>query len=145
MSIVVTGANVVAYVNGEIYASIYSFSMARENGLREYHGIDEPESSELVPTRSRVSVQLECWRMVGDGPEARGLIGPGYEIPLENYSSITLVDLRTQKTLFDARECRVTHLGWAVASRGVATWTVTLSCIRADSEYRKPLITTPRF
>lgn len=122
---ILTGANLVVYVNARPYGLVERFTWTEATPSRENRGIDTVEALELAPTHSSVSGTMEIWRLKADGGlEGAGLKTHSRQMNRGRYFSLTLIDRITDEIFFQADRCRVDSQTWPVAVKQLVKGTV---------------------
>ena len=132
---ILTGANLVVYVNARPYGLVERFTWTENTPSRENRGIDTVETVELAPTYSSVSGVMEIWRLKSDG----GLEGAGLKPHSKNmargrYFSLTLIDRITDEIFFQADRCRVESQTWPVAVKQLVKGSVSWKGLSMNNE-----------
>ncbi len=121
----ITGAQVAVYINGKPYALVMGVRWNSDTAAHASYGIDAMEPFELSPTVSSVTGSLTVYRRAGDGAaEGSGITVPLPDLARELYFRVTLIELRTQKVIFNAPRCKITSQSWEVPTKGHVTGTL---------------------
>jgi hypothetical protein len=132
---ILTGANLVVYVNARPYGLVERFTYTENTPSRENRGIDTVDTSELAPTRSDVFGTMEIWRLKGDGGlEGAGLKTHSRLMARARYFSLTLIDRVTDEVFFQADRCRVESQTWPVPIKQLVKGTVSWKALQMNNE-----------
>lgn len=137
---VISGAGVVAFLNGKRYGRVRNFQWSSETPRKAQYGLDCMEPFELQPTVTRCNGRLTIYRTVGDaGAEGAGLTTPFEQLPREKYFSLMLVERGSDTVIFEATYCAVVRQSWTAPERGIVTGDVEFEAIEWNNEL-KPLL-----
>jgi hypothetical protein len=124
-SVVVTGAKLVLYVNGEVLGRVSEMSWSVETSHRRAYGLDSLTPAELIPQSTRVHGVIRLIKTARDGgAEGAGLTAPIPDLSRVKYCALMLVDRDTDTVVFRVDRAFVESQGWSAPSRGVVTGTV---------------------
>jgi hypothetical protein len=119
-SLLVVGARVFVYINGQKWAKCTSLEFDSVTPHKAAIGLDFPDPFELMPTTNQIRGQLTCLRSVGDGGlESIGLTAPFTYLPRQKYFSLTVIDRQFDMIIFQADSCLVLDQKWQIAAKGI--------------------------
>lgn len=137
MSILVSGAHVILYLNGRPYGRCIDFRPVINTPSKEIGGIDTTDLIELAPTVQRTSFTMTVWRTINDGGiEGLGIAPTAAEIPRGKYFSVLLLERISDTVLFEAQWCRVESQSWAYVSKSLTQGTITCKAITSNNEVK---------
>jgi hypothetical protein len=136
-SLILNGAKVRLYVNGQPFARVTDFSYNIETPLRALYGIESMEAFELAPTIGRVTGSMNLLKLQNDGgTEGVGITVPFALLARALYFSIALVEIQTGNVIFEARQCSATSQRWGVATRSFISGQVSFEALNWTGEVR---------
>ena len=132
---ILTGANLVVYLNSRPYGVVQSFSWNEDTPSDAIGGVDTPNTVELASTTSSVSGSMTIWRLAADG----GLEGAGMKTTSANlargkYFSLLVRDRVTDQIFFHASKCRVGKQSWSAQVKAMVSGTVAFQALDCDNE-----------
>ncbi len=135
--LIVTGANVLVYVNGKRFGRCVGMDWGASTPSKEIRGIDYPEPIELAPTTSGVHFTLTIWRTKGDGGiEGLGIQAPGTNIARGKYFSVMLIERTSDTVIFQADNCRVEDQSWSHVSKTMVQGRVSCKALTWNNEVK---------
>jgi hypothetical protein len=135
--VIVTGAHVIVYINGQIFGRCIDFRPTMSTPSKEIGGIDNIDLIELAPTVTRTSFTMTVWRTIGDGGvEGLGIAPSIAEIQRGKYFSVMLLERVSDTVLFEARWCRVESQSWGFVSKSLTQGTINCKAITSNNEVR---------
>lgn len=130
-----TGAALSLYVNGIPFGVATGISWRTNAGRKPLYGIDSVLPFELAPGAQGVTVEIECYRLRGDGGlEGRGLAVPDSKIFKEKYIDILVIDRLTGLAIFRIDQAAVNSQSWRVNEKGVMQGNFELEGIEWENE-----------
>jgi hypothetical protein len=137
-SLIITGARVVCYINGQKFGRVSSFRWDSATPRKAIYGLDSSEPYELAPLPSRITGSLTVYRTVGDGGlEGSGIVAQFADIPREKYFSLTLIERSSDTVVFRADDCAVTNQSWDVPSKGVMMGNFSFEALSWSNEAKR--------
>jgi hypothetical protein len=134
---ILTGAHVVAYINGKPYGRVAGINVQSLTPSEEIRGLDSPLAIELADTIVSCQGSITVFRTLADGgAEGGGLSAPVTLLSREKYFTITLVDRVTDTVVFEARQARVQAQGWPIQTRALVAGTIQFRAISWENEVR---------
>lgn len=135
---IISAANVVCFINNQVYGKVTGFSYSSSTPKKRQMGIDSLRPYELIPTGTVVQGQLALLRLVGDaGIEGAGMTAPFADLSKEKYFSIALVDRTSDTVIFQADYASISSESWSIPSKGIVTGTVTFEALDWTNEIKK--------
>ena len=126
----ITGAQVVVYVNGSMLGRVASIGIMNSTPRKELHTIDTLEPMELMPQSVSGHGQMQIYRLHQDGGiQALGMAAVWEDVSREKYFSILVLDRATDTTLFRADKCSTISENWTF-NRGHIMGDVAFSFVR---------------
>lgn len=126
----IVGSDVKLYVNNRLLGIVPSFSYSISTGVEPIRGIDDPMPQELAETIVTISGTMQVYRLRNDGGvEGRGLMALPAKVELEKYITMALVDIFTDKVIFQTNRARISSQQWQVASKQVISGTLSFLAI----------------
>ena len=118
----ITPAHLKLYVNGQLIGIAMGGSYQIQTAVRDIRAIDSNVAYELAPTQCDVSGTIQIVRLHGTGGiEGEGIAAFDEEILLQKYSTITLVDRKTDLNMQEFGRCLCTGQQWNIPTRGIVT------------------------
>lgn len=134
ISRLLTGAQVLCYINGGLFGRTAEISWTSNTGRKELRGIDSLEPLELIPTGAAAQGQIKIYKIHKDGGlQGAGLVAHWKDLTKEKYFSIMLLDRVTDTVLFQANRCAVTSEAWNVG-RGYVMVSVSFTVLDWNNE-----------
>lgn len=132
---IVTAPKVKLYINGKLFGRVTGFNWTSETPRSSKYGLDSMQPYEIAPTITRGSGTMNVLRLSGDGgAEGAGVVAPLPEISAEKYFSVTLIEIGTEFTIFQARRCSLTSQSWNIAVRSVVAGSFSFDFIDFSNE-----------
>jgi hypothetical protein len=114
---VVSGAQVILFVNGVQFGNVRSFTFKPSNISKRIMTLDTHIANELIPTILIVSGQIQLYRINNDGgAEGKQLAPPPTNITRARYVSLLLQNRISQETIFRTDTAMITEQTWAVGT-----------------------------
>ncbi len=133
-----TSAQVVLYINGEMYGKVHSFHWTQDTPRRDIRGVDSIIPFELAIASSRVSGSMSIYRLSQDGgAEGAGMIAPTDALSREKYFTMVLIDITSGFVVFQADHCSIDSQTWMADVKGVLTGQLTWSAMACNNEVRR--------
>jgi hypothetical protein len=83
-------------------------------------GLDSVTPFEIATTTAHGTGSMSVLKLSGDGSgQGAGVVASFFDLSREKYFSITLLEIETQATIFQARRCSLVNETWSVGARGV--------------------------
>lgn len=137
-SLIITGARVVAYINGQRFGRVTDFKFESATPRKPIYGLDSGEPYELAPQTTRITGSLGLYRTVGDGGiEGPGIVARFEDLPREKYFSLTLIERSSDKVIFRADNCAVMSQSWSVSIKGVMMGNFSFEALTWSNEQRQ--------
>lgn len=134
---ILKGADVVCYVNSQLYGQVSSFSWNSSTPKQEIYGLDNPDPYELGVTVTRVHCNMSVYRLVQDGgAQGAGMAATYPDLSREKYFSVQLIDRGSDTIIFEARNCSMESESWNVAARSMVTGNLVFKAIDWSNEVR---------
>ncbi len=131
----VTGAQVILYINGKPYAVVTGFKWDSITPPKAIYGLDCGEPLELAPTTTKITGQIGLLRQVGSGGiEGAGVVPHFPSLPRAKYFTLALVERSTDTQLFRADRCWAISQTWDVPSKGRMTGGLTFEAMDWNNE-----------
>ncbi len=131
----VTGARVVVYINGAIYAQVSDFRWNSDTGSHDLYGVDSMQPFESASTVTKCSGQISVYRLIKDGgAEGAGITAPYPDLARERYFSLTLVERSSDTIIFQARRCKLLSQSWEIPTRGYVTGSLSWTALEFSNE-----------
>jgi hypothetical protein len=135
---ILTGAQVVLFVNGEMYGKVHSFHWNVETPRRDIRGVDSIIPFELAIATSKVAGTMSIYRLSRDGgAEGAGMIAPTDALSREKYFTMVLIDISSGFVVFQADHCSVDSQIWMADAKGIITGQVSWSAMAWNNEVRR--------
>jgi hypothetical protein len=135
--LLLSGAKVVLYVNGNLFGKVSSFKYASATPRKKIRGVDSMVPFELGMTTNDINGTMTVYRLIQDGgAEGAGMVAPIVEIPREKYFSLILVDIASNTVIFEADYCSVEDQSWTFEARDLAKGQITFSALDYLNEVR---------
>lgn len=133
----ITSAHIVCYINGKLYGRVSSFSWDSQTIHKPIYGVDSADPFELAASSTRISGNMQIYRLMGDaGAQGAGIVPKYEDMPRGRYFNITLIDRATDLILFQAKYCILQAESWNVPSRGIITGQCHFEAIDWSNELR---------
>jgi|SRR6185437_13592225 len=134
-ALTISGAQVVLYVNAVPYGRVTQIDWDVSTPIEELRGVDSPQPYELANSITSVGGTLYVLRTLGDGgAEGAGMTAPLIDVGKTRYVSLTLVERRTKRVLFQSQRVAISSQSWSVPTRGITSGTVSFVSIDAQNE-----------
>ena len=115
-SIILTGANIVLWVNNTQYKIVQSLSFTVDYGETEIYGIDAPYAQEIAPTRVSVTGSVQGIKLSGGLQGAN--LRPGFtNIAAGNYISIRIQDRQSGEDILFIPNAKVVRESHAIVTK----------------------------
>lgn len=126
----ISGAKVLCYINGKLYAKVTSFQWTSTTSGKELETIDMELPVEIAATRSRLGFSMSLLRQIGDG----GIEGPGItafqgQVIREKYFNVILIERTSGLVLFRSDFCKVQQQSWSITAKNLMSGQVSCSGI----------------
>ena len=136
-SLLLTGAQVVLYVNGVRFGRVTGFSWTSDTPRKKVYAVDSVVPFELATTISSISGSLNVLRMSQDGAaEGAGMVAPIQDLSREKYFRLLLVDITSGSVLFQADQCSVETQSWTARTRSLMEGHIAFSALSYSNEVR---------
>jgi hypothetical protein len=127
---VIVGAGLKCSINGVSVGESTSFEFISETPKREIRGLDCPDPYEIAHTTTKVRGTIGLYRLSRRGGlEGYGIVSNFHNMHREKYVTITLVDRRTDQTVFQCIDAVITSQSWRASARGIMTGSFTFEGI----------------
>ncbi len=134
-ALTISGASVVVFVNAVPYGKVTNIDWDISTPIEELRGCDSPQPYELAVTHTAVGGTLYVLRTLGDGgAEGAGMTAPLIDVGKTRYVSLTLLERRTKRILFESQRVAISSQSWSIPERGVTKGTITFLSIDAVNE-----------
>jgi hypothetical protein len=136
-SLLLTGAQVVLYVNGVRFGRCTGFSWQSDTPRKKIYGVDSVIPFELGTTVSSISGSISVLRMSQDGAaEGAGMVAPIADLTREKYFRILLIDITSGFVIFQADQCSVETQSWNARTRSLLEGPIGFSALSYNNEVR---------
>lgn len=133
-----TGAQVVCYINGSICGKVASFNWDSQTPRRFIQTIDTLVPVETVPLPTSIVGTVGIYRIHGDGgAEGLGMVAPNGYNELEKYFTIMILDRTNDMVIFQADNCSVMSQSWAI-QRGYVMGQIQFRAMTWNNETSMP-------
>lgn len=130
-----TGASVKLYINNRVFGIVTGFEWTTSDGHRAIMGLDQNTPFELAPGSQTVKGRVDCIRARQDGGlEGRGVAATDFDLLLEKYISILLVDRLTGAVIFRCDQAIVDNQNWRVENKGLMKGSFTFEGLQWSNE-----------
>ncbi len=137
-SSILTGAQVVLYVNGEMYGRIHSFHWNVETPRKDIRAVDTWIPFELAIATSRVAGTMSVYRLSQDGgAEGAGMIATTDALSREKYFTMVLIDITSGFVVFQADHCSVDSQIWMADAKGTVSGQISWSAMAWNNEVQR--------
>lgn len=110
-----TGAQTLVYINGQLFGRIADISWSSETPQSEKKVVDWMPPWELVPQGASVRGVMTIYRIHKDGGiEGAGMTANWNDLTRQKYFSVMVLDRVTDTVLFQADKCSVTGQSWRI-------------------------------
>jgi len=134
-SLVLTGAHVVAIINGRMVGRVIGFAWTKRRPIRRAQGVDLITASELIPGPVAGDGQIRLVRTRRDGgAEGAGLIPAGPDLTREQYVSILLRDRVSDTVVARFDQCLIASEGWNVEPKNIISASLSFEGIDVTNE-----------
>lgn len=132
---IITAPKVKLLVNGKTYGRVTSFNWSSESPRSEKYGLDSMQAFELASTITRGSGNMTVLRLSADGgAEGAGITATYPDLSREKYFSVTMIEIGSEITIFQARRCALTSQSWNIQARGVMAGSLSFDFIDFSNE-----------
>ena len=139
-SSLVVGAQVVVYVNGNMFGKVIDFEWVAETPRRFIQTVDSLLPIEAIPLATSVTGIMNIFKIHGDGgAEGAGMVAPmvmndgSSGIPLEKYFTLMVLDRAKDTVLFQADTCTLMSQRWGI-KRGHVTGSLSFRAFSWNNE-----------
>ena len=137
MGQIITGTDVLLYINGRRFSRVFSFDFDSSTPSKEIIGVDVTSVIELAPTISRCGGSIGLYRLRGDGGlEGAGISPPVQELPRGKYASIMLVDRITDTVIFSALNCHIEDQKWSIKTKSLMVGSAVFKALTWNNEVK---------
>lgn len=134
-AVTISNAQVILLVNAVPYGRVTQIDWDVNTPIEELRGCDSPQPYELANTTTSVGGTLYVLRTLNDGgTEGAGMTAPLIDVGKTKYVSLTLLERRSNRVLFQSQRVAISGQSWAVPDRGLVKGTVTFVSIDAANE-----------
>ncbi len=134
---ILTGAHIVCYINGKVFARVFDIEITSSTPIDEIYGLDDMEPAELAVTRTHTAFTMRLFRTAGDGGiEGAGITPLNSNLPRGKYFSVSLIDKLSDKSIFECEFCTVEAQSWKVAVKQFVVGSVSCKGIGWANEVR---------
>lgn len=131
---VISGADVVVYLNNQVYARVAEISFQNMEPAREVQTIDTLLPAEEVPGPVRCRVTMRVYRLRRDGgAQGAGATTTWPDITRQKYAAVLVVDRVTDAVLFRADRCKMVSEDWPIG-RALLVGTLTFQILSWSNE-----------
>jgi hypothetical protein len=136
---IVTGAGVLLYINGQFFAWVSSIQWQVVTAQKEIFAVDSNSAYELAPGQAKAGGTLGLYRLHGDGGATGAQITTQFQaLVRQKYFTLVLVDKLTHETLFSAARCALEVQSWSAAARGFVTGQFSFKALEAEDAVPAP-------
>lgn len=136
-SLMLTGAQVMLYVNGVRFGRVSAFSWNSDTPRKKEYVVDSMLPMELMQTVSSISGTMTVHRLSMDGgAEGAGMVAPVPDLSREKYFSLLLVDITSGFVIFQADSCSVESQSWRAGARDRIVGNISFSALSYSNEVR---------
>ena len=119
-SIVLVGANIKVYLNGEIYPEVQSISYTIDYGEQEIYGIDQVFPQEIAVTKVSVNGSITGIRTkYSGGLQAKGIRPLIFDVLNAPYISLRVVDRSNGEDIIYIPSLKVSDESFGAAAKGM--------------------------
>lgn len=134
---ILTGGHTILYINGKVFGRCFGFTFDASTASREIGGIDSTDLYELAPSQSRISMNMDWYRTIGDGgAEGAAIAATPYELPRGKYFSVMLVDRSSDTVVFQADNCRVEGQNWRIMPKQFVVGSIRCKALSWNNEVK---------
>lgn len=131
----IAGPKVKLLINGKLFGRVVSFRWNSDTPKSAKYGIDSMQPYELASTITRGSGTMNVLRISGDGgAEGAGITAAYPDLSREKYFSVTLIELNTDLTLFQARKCSLVSQNWDISAKSLVSGSLSFEFIDFSNE-----------
>lgn len=117
---ITTAPKVKLFINGRVFAQVTGFNWSCDTPRSSKYGLDSVTPFEIASTITRGSGAMSILKLSGDGAaQGAGMVASFADLSREKYFSITLLEIETQNTIFQAGRCTLVNETWSLGARGI--------------------------
>ena len=132
---VLSGARVLAYVNGKLLGRVTSFSWSSSTPRKSIRCVDIATPVELAATTVETTWQMGVVRSMGDGGmQGAGIVANQVNVIREKYFTLLLIERLSQLPVFQADLCQTDGEQWSITPKGLMAGTVSGKSITWTNE-----------
>lgn len=118
-SLILTGANIVVYINNKIYKVTQSISLTVDYGEQEIYGIDAPYAQEIAGTKMTVRGSIQGLRIKQSGGIQSQNLRPLFtDFAASSYISLRIHDTSQDEDIVFIPNCKIVRETHSVAIKG---------------------------
>jgi len=136
-SLLLTGAQVIMYVNGVRFGRVSSFNWQSETPRKMIYAVDSVTPFELGTTVNAITGSMTVYRLSQDGgAEGAGMVAPVTDLSREKYFSMLLVDQTSGAVIFQADQCSVESQSWTARIHSYVEGQIAFRALTYNNEVR---------